>query len=91
MTRNTQEETIMLKKNILDSCIVRNILCKEGAKLLRMHPNAFSRLKGRYAREGISALIPKKTGPKDNQPAPNRTPEEIEDIVIALALRYPYY
>jgi len=90
MIRNTQEETIMLKKKIIDSCIARNILCKEGAKLLTMHPNAFSRLKSRYAREGISALVPKKTGPKNNKPAPNRTPEEIEDIVIALAIRYPY-
>jgi len=91
MIRNTQEETIMLKKNIIDSCIARQMLCKDGAKLLTMHPNAFSRLKGRYALLGISALVPQKTGPKDGQNAPNRTPEEIEDIVVALALRYPYF
>ena len=90
MIRNTQEETIMLKKNIIDRCIARNMLCKDGAKLLTMHPKAFLRLKSRYADEGISALAPKKTGPKDNKPAPNRTPEDIEDIVVALALRYPY-
>jgi len=91
MRRNTQEETIMLKKNIIDQCLARNMLCKDGAKLLAMHPKAFLRLKSRYLEDGISALIPKKTGPKEGKIAVNRTPEDIEDIVVALALRYPYY
>lgn len=90
MIRNTQEETIMLKKNIIDRCIARNMLCKDGAKLLTMHPKAFLRLKSKYIKDGISALVPKKTGPKNNKPANNRTPEDVENIVVALALRYPY-
>lgn len=81
----------MLKKNIIDRCIARNILCKDGAKLLLMHPNAFSRLKSRYIKEGISALVPRKPGPDSGGTARNRTSEHIEDAVVALALRYPYY
>jgi len=91
MRRNTQEETIMLKMNIIDSCIARNMLCKDGAKLLKMHPKAFSRLKSKYAAEGIPALVGRKPGPKDGKIASNRTPEDVEDIVVALALRFPYY
>lgn len=67
------------------------MLCKDGAKLLTMHPKAFSRLKSNYIKEGISALVPKKPGPKEGKIANNRTPEDIEDIVVALALRHPYY
>lgn len=81
----------MLKKNIIDRCIARNMLCKDGAKLLLMHPNAFSRLKSRYVEEGISALVPRKPGPDSGSMACNRTPENIEDIVVAISLRYPYY
>lgn len=91
MRRNTQEETIMLKKNVIDRCLARNMLCKDGAKLLTMHPKAFSRLKSRYVQEGMSALVPRKPGPKDGKIANNRTPEEVEDMVVALALRHPYY
>ena len=91
MIRNTQEETIMLKKKIIDSCIARNMLCKDGAKLLSMHEKAFLRLKNRYIEDGIPALVPRKPGPKGNTTPVNRTSEDIEDIVIALALRYPYY
>lgn len=91
MLRNTQEETIMLKKNIIDHCLARNMLCKDGAKLLVMHPKAFSRLKKKYYKEGISALVPKKPGPKKGGISTNRTSQDIEDVVIALALRYPYY
>jgi len=80
----------MLKKNIIDRCIARNMLCKDGAKLLLMHPKAFSRLKSRYVEEGISALVPRKPGPDHGKMAINRTPENIENIVIALALRYSY-
>ena len=88
--RNTQEEIIMLKKNILDKCLSKQMLCKDGAKLLSMHPKAFLRLKSRYAREGISALVPKKPGPKKGKTAFNRTSSKIEEKVVWLAIRYPY-
>ena len=91
MRRNTQEETIMLKKNIIDRCLARNMLCKDGAKLLVMHSKAFSRLKSKYIKYGIPALVGKKPGPKEGKTAFNRTSEDVEDIVVALALRYPYY
>ena len=80
----------MLKKNIIDRCMARNMLCKDGAKLLLMHPNAFSRLKNRYVKEGISALVPRKPGPNSGKMAVNRTPEDVEDKVVAVSLRYPY-
>jgi len=89
--RNTQEETIMLKKNIIDRCLARNMLCKDGAKLLSMHPKSFSRLKKNYQERGITALVSKPPGPKSGKTAHNRTPEDIEDIVMALALRHPYF
>ena len=86
--RNTQGELIAMKKNILDACIEKNIKCKDGAKFLQMHAKAFSRLKARYIREGESALIPKKTGPKRFTPQ-NKTPEETEDLVVEIATRHP--
>jgi transposase-like protein len=81
--RNTQDELISMKKGILDSCISRQITCKEGAKLLVMHEKAFLRLKSRYVEHGEAVLVPKKTGPKG--PPLNRTEEWIEDIVVGLA------
>jgi len=84
--RNTQGELIAMKKNILDACIERNIKCKDGAKLLKMHAKSFSRLKARYIREGESALMPKKPGPKRFTPQ-NRTPEKIEDLVVEVATK----
>ena len=89
MRRNTQEETIMLKKKVIDLCLNKKMLCKDGAKLLSMHYNAFSRLKRRYTKTGISALVPQKTGPRQSL-AYNRTPELVEDIVIQYAKRYTY-
>lgn len=86
--RNTQGELIAMKRNILDACIERSIKCKDGAKLLKMHAKSFSRLKARYIREGESALIPKKTGPKNFTPL-NRTPERIEDLVVEVATKHP--
>jgi len=84
LRRNTQEELIAMKKAIFDKCLAKEMLCKEGAKLLSMHEKAFSRLKGRYERFGESALIPKKTGPK-HSPPPNKTPDYIEDIIADIA------
>ncbi len=77
--RNTQEKLIAMKKGIFDSCIAKQIKCQDGAKILKMHPQAFSRLKSRYEEEGISALMPKKPGPKNFTPA-NRTPDDIEQL-----------
>ena len=81
--RNTQEELIAMKKQVLDSCIDKQLLCKEGAKLLSMHPKAFLRLKARYIKDGEAVLIPQKTGPKGSPI--NRTADWIENIVIELA------
>ena len=82
--RNTQGELIAMKQNILDSCLTKTMLCKDGAKLLAMHEKAFSRLKRRYKNFGVDSLVPKKTGPK-NHTAYNHTPESIESLVVAVA------
>lgn len=81
--RNTQEELIAMKKEIFDSCLDGRLLCREGAKLLSMHPKAFLRLKARYAERGDAVFVPKKTGPKG--PPVNRTADWIENIVVELA------
>lgn len=83
--RNTQEELIAMKKEVFDSCIDKQLLCVEGARLLSMHPKAFLRLKARYAEHGEAVFVPKKTGPKG--PPKNRTADWIEDIVVELALK----
>lgn len=80
---NTQGELIAMKQKIIDQCVAKELKCKDGARLLQMHPKAFSRLKKRYVGHGVSALMPKKPGPK-NGCAPNRTSNEIEELVIEL-------
>lgn len=73
-----------MKKEILNKCVAKEMLCKDGAKLLHLHPKSFSRLKSRYLKEGDRALVPKKTGPKNFTPK-NRTPELIEELVTIVA------
>lgn len=82
--RNTQEELIVMKKEIIDKCVAKEMLCKDGAKLLRLHPKSFSRLKSKYLKEGEQAMVPKKTGPKNFIPK-NRTSETIEQLVACVA------
>jgi len=85
--RNTIEETINMKENILKKYVNKSIDRKETAKLLSMHINAVSRLTSRYKKEGITALTPKKPGPKSCNPIHNKTPREIQDLVIDMALK----
>jgi len=88
MRRNTQEELIAMKKQIIEKCLNRQLKCKNGANLLQMHPKAFSRLKSRYILDGESVLMPRKPGPKKFTPK-NRTPEWVEGIVKNLAIKNP--
>lgn len=87
-TRNTLGELIAMKKRILDGCIGRQMKCLDGAKLLKMHPKSFSRLKARYEQDGEDVLVPKKTGPKRFRPQ-NRTSDDIAVLVCRLALNRP--
>lgn len=82
--RNTQGELIAMKQKIMDQCINKELKCKTGAKLLRMHPKAFSRLKKHYLKNGVNVLMPKKPGPKSGH-AHNRTSDDIEWLVVELA------
>ena len=91
MRRNSQEELIAMKKNILDACINKQIKCKDGAKTLVMHPKSFSRLKKRYIEYGEAILVSKKTGPKSDKPPKNKTIELLEDAVCELAREKPMY
>ena len=88
--RNTQEALIAMKKNILDSCLAKTMLCKDGAKLLHLHPKSFSRLKKHYLEGGEAALIPRPPGPKNGFTAGNRTPVWLENIVCGLARNNVY-
>ena len=89
MRRNTQEELIAMKKSILDACTSRQMKCKDGAKILSMHPKSFSRLKKKYNEYGEAILIPKKSGPKSNNPPKNKTSEWLEDVVCHIARKKP--
>ena len=86
--RNTQEALIAMKKEVFDACINKQMKCKAGAKLLQMHPKAFSRLKRRYIEGGEAVFITRPPGPKNGFIAGNRTPEWIENIVCKLAMTY---
>lgn len=81
----------MLKKIIIEQTFERKMTTAQASGLLRMHPKAFLRLKSRYQKEGESALWSKKPGPKPGSREPaNKTPEEVEDLVLALADRFPW-
>lgn len=86
--RNTQGELIAMKKQIIEKYLNRQLKCRDGANLLKMHPKAFSRLKSRYLQFGETALMPRKPGPKRFTPK-NRTPEIIEQLVEDLAMKHP--
>ncbi len=88
LKRNTQEELIAMKKEILIKCINKEMKCYEGAKLLHMHPKSFSRLKGLFIQYGEAILVSKKTGPKNNRP-PNKTPVHIEKFICKIARLNP--
>lgn len=85
MRRNSQEELIAMKKNILDACIAKQMKCFDGAKTLVMHPKSFSRLKKRYIEKGVSVLYPKKPGPKPGNPPKNKSSDLMEEIVCEVA------
>src|SRR3989338_708867 len=85
----THMTLIAMKKQIIEDCLAKRMKCKEGARLLKMHPKAFSRLKARYLKDGESTLIVEKPGPKAGNHAANRTPENIEEIVEVLAVKHP--
>lgn len=81
--RGTQEELIAMKKEVLEQCINKKMLGKDAARIVKMHPKAFSRLKWRYVRYGEDVLVPKKPGPKKFTPL-NRTSSKVADIVNRL-------
>lgn len=74
-----------MKQKVLDQCLSKEMKCKDGARLLQMHAKAFSRLKKNYQEKGVIVLTPAKPGPKPGHPPPNKTPKDIEEMVIALA------
>ncbi len=68
LRRSLQDEIIHMKQAVLDKCIAREMKCYARAKLLRMHPKSFSRLKREYLERGVGALMPKKPGSKPGSP-----------------------
>jgi transposase-like protein len=87
-TKNTQDNLIAMKRNILDMCLNKTITSKMGAKFLKMHYKSFLRLKSRYNKFGEGILIPKKPGPKKFTPK-NKTNDNITNIVCKLAKDRP--
>lgn len=87
-TRNTADNLIAMKENILNLCLAKEMKCSIGASMLNMHIKSFSRLKSRYQKYGKEVLIPKKPGPKRFTPV-NRTPDDIANKVCSLAMKRP--
>jgi transposase InsO family protein len=91
--RNRRADSMLarLKKTVLDEQLDRCLSVRQASGLLQMHPKAFLRLKLRYKREGMSALWPKKPGPKKGScSSVKRTPKNVEDTVVEWSLKYPY-
>ena len=89
--RRADSELMRLKQTVIDQNLAKIINATQAAGLLNIHPKAYLRLKARYKILGISALFPKKPGPKvGNHNAYNRTPKELEEKVILLSIANPY-
>lgn len=89
--RRADSELVRLKKTVLDEHIDHHLSVGQASGLLRMHPKAFLRLKGRYKLHGISALWPKKPGPKKGgKVSVNRTSKAIEQQIVDLSAKYPF-
>ena len=88
-TKDTKHNLMLVKKNILDRYIKKILSRSEVPKLLSMHPNAVSRLKDNYVKQGEVVLVGRKTGPKSNFRPYNRTLEEVEDIIATQGSRHP--
>ena len=78
-----------MKKQLIESCLKRQMLWKDAATILEMHAKALSRLKRRYLQYGDAALLGRKPGPKTYSPPVNKTDESIEDLVASLAISHP--
>lgn len=78
-----------MKQQIIESCKTKKMTWKEGAKLLNMHPKSLSRLKKNYLQFGVSVLVGKKPGPKLGKSSSNRTPEDVERLIVRLAIDHP--
>lgn len=90
--RRADSELVRLKHTVLNEHLEHRLSVGQASGLLGMHPKAFLRLKGRFKIEGISALWPKKPGPKKNGKRPlNRTTEAVEEMVTRLSADYPYF
>jgi len=84
MPRSTHIQLLKMKKKIFDSCYRKQMLWKDGAKLLGLHPKSLSRLKKNYELLGECVLVGRKPGPKIGTPN-NKTSEKIERLVERLA------
>lgn len=80
---------MLVKKNILDRYIRKSLSRLEVAELLKMHPNAVSRLKDNYLQHGDSVLVGRKPGPKPGFRPANRTPVEVEELIAAEGSKHP--
>jgi len=88
-TKDTKHNLMLVKKNILDRYVKRLLTRTDVAALLKMHPNAVSRLKENYLKHGDSVLTGRKTGPKKGVRPHNRTPEDIEELIAKEGSKYP--
>ncbi len=87
MKRTTQGELIVMKKQVLDRLIIRELTQNQAAGLLSMHSNAVSRLKSNYLKYGETVLTLAPPGPEKGSIVYNRTPEWIENIVAQIGYK----
>lgn len=88
MPRSTHTQLLTMKKQLFQSCYRGAMKWKEAAKILGLHPKSLSRLKSNYELLGDCVLVGRKPGPRGGTPD-NRTPENIEQIVVQLAIENP--
>ena len=81
----------MQKVTLIELTVDRAMKIKDAAKILCMHPKAFSRMKTGYLTYGTDFLIPRKPGPKKGAKVHNRTSKEVEDVIVAMGVRYPNF
>lgn len=77
-----------MKEELLKSFITKEICREKAAELLGIHPNSVSRLKKRYLLQGAKVLVHAPPGPR-GRTAPNRTPDEREQLVEYIASEHP--
>lgn len=82
-------DMILLRKSLLEDILNRQRSVNDVAAILSVRRETVSRWLAQFRFAGMDGIIPKKPGPKKGV-APNRTPPDVEEQVIAIARAHPF-